>query len=103
MYVVNAGGRLGVGHAAVTEWLLPAFVITFCTCSVLVRNCFWTKYSDFKLACFLEEKKGSPSLSWKSGEFPTHDFCPSDRQGATKQGDPEVVNLRGVQGSAPEK
>lgn len=61
MYVVNAGGRLGAGNAAVTEWLLPAFVIIFCTWCVLVRKCFWTKHSDLffsmKLDCFPEEKK----------------------------------------------
>lgn len=60
MYVVNAGGRLGAGNAAVTEWLLPAFVIIFCTWSVLVRNCFWTKHLDLffpiKLDCFPKEK-----------------------------------------------
>lgn len=95
MYVVNAGGRLGAGNAAVTEWLLPAFVIIFCTWCVLVRKCFWTKHSDLffsmKLDCFPEEKKKRitfPFLEiWKISHMQLLPFRWTSSQGETKQGD----------------
>lgn len=112
MYVVNTGGRLGAGNAAVTEWLLPAFVIIFRTSSVFVRNCFWTRHSDLffpplKLDCF-PKKKINSHLPFPANleNFP-HNICPSDGHShghETEQGgDPEVTNSRGGQGSAPVK
>lgn len=117
MYVVNAGGRLGAYNAAVTEWLLPAFVIIFRTWSVSGRNHFWTKRSDLfypvKLDCFPKEKKKNhqktnrvtfPLLEiWKISHTRRLPFRRTLSQGESEQGDPEVTNLRGVQGSAPVK